>query len=169
MCNLARRCGCLRPDTKLNFQPMKRCYVTRRRETNPRQALIAHDPSRNKFGCCASNASPAGWDIGQEDGLDLVRLQRGPIAQQMSALGYIYRFLRLYQHSHQISVWSDWLKDALFHSAYVCKSKKAQIVFLSDTRLTGPAAASPAELPWHTQTRSSQEQNGGAHESCILN
>ena len=154
---------------------MRRCYVTRTRATNARQASF-----------CTRQVAEQIWMLVQAKPRLLAEtLRRKTVwtgalttwsySLQMSALGYIYRFLRKYQHSHQISVWSDWLKDALLRSGYVCQN--AQIVFfrLRDTRLIGPAAASSAELGTRTRTRtrtrttstSSQQLSGGAHESCV--
>ena len=67
---------------------------------------------------------------------------------QISPLGYIPDICVKYQHSHQISVWSDGPKDALFLVRMFANEERS-IVFLSDTRLTGPAAASSAEFGTH--------------------
>ena len=48
---------------------------------------------------------------------------------QMSALDSISRFLS-YQHSHQLSMWSDWLKDDLFCSAHVSKRRTLNLYSL---------------------------------------
>ena len=105
-----------------------------------------------ELGAGASKASPANWDLAREDGLDRRDYNlTWAYSLQMSALGYISRFLRLYQHCHQISVWSDWLKDALFRSAYMfANEERWSCIPYSDTRRSGPAAASSAELKAHT-------------------
>ena len=102
---------------------MRRCYVTRRREAHARQASVCTRPMAEQI-----------WVIVQARPRLLAETLRrkmvwtGAITTwayslQMSALGYISRFL-LYQHSYQISVWSDWLKDALFRSAYFCNDRR---------------------------------------------
>ena len=44
----------------LNFQPVRRCYVTRRRQTTSIQLHYAHGPGRTELGACASKVLPAG-------------------------------------------------------------------------------------------------------------
>ena len=123
----------------LNFQPVR--DVTSRGDVRrtPVTLHFAHGPWRNRFGCSCKQGL-ACWLRPCVDHLPIIIYRKmvwtGAITTwayslQMSALGYISRFLRLYQHSHQISVWSDWLKDALFRSAYVCKRRTLKLYSLA--------------------------------------
>ena len=125
---------------------------------------FAHGPWRNRFGCSCKQGL-ASWlrpCVGRRFGL--ARLQLWPIAYRYLRQVRIpdFAFISTFPPNKRVIR----LAQRRTLSLHVClQTKNAQIVFLSDTRPTSPAAASSAEL---AQTMSSQEQNGGAHKSCIL-
>ena len=115
----------------LNFQPMRRYYIMRRCETNACQASFCTQPVVEQSWVLVQ-ARPCL----QAETFCRKMIWTGAITMwayglQMSALGYIFWLLRLYQRSHQTSMWSDWLKDALFHSVYVCKWRMLKLYSLA--------------------------------------
>ena len=134
----------------LNFQRIRRCYVTRRRQTNARQASF-----------CTWSMAERIWVLVQATPRLLTETLRRKMiwtgvittwaySLQMFALGYVSRFGR-YQHSHQRSVWSEWLKDALFRSAYVCKRRMLKLYSLATPGLPAqPRQAQQSVAHTHT-------------------